>query len=643
MFTGPETALRPSADPSRVMPGADLPPPGCPMHARQPQHPALQATDELVFPMHKRAIAQYSTRPDGTRELHLYYGDKEICFDEPELFTFGEQLARHSRFLAITSTTWGTGYEWPRMRELLEQLLEEGILRRADQAHPPTEATHPGAGDVASPLPAASAKAPRTWFECESITRDLTGHGLELGYLELIVPVFRVAHMALDAEGRQVGEANVYPQPLRLDVPTRWRTCIYEGSRYLDPKPMNVTALKAIRAQWDQIKVALLRIRAAYLQRFPAAIRNGFTLGDVERLSTMVLAVPTYQLVRMHGHVENGALHPALSSMFRVTDGLRMTTHQMLFLPVNEATLSPDSPITCAEIYEYAERNYSFHSTHGVCAGPKAMIEEFLAVLVDGKGAEDAASVVLDPEVEAALADMDAALDYGLYGLQAFAVVFSLWPVMTRTYARLSDISRAWSEEPSETVIRLGEYLHAKMEILKNETLHATEEWRTNRERVYGDIYEQCAFGLGWPVHQDLAQRIAPRPTAAHVATANRLRAILRRNCYERPPMDDHDAEQLLQCLMNYFLQAQAVLGLACDIQQNINSLLERPAPARAFTATDVDVHVLLQGNEARRLPHLLDELENLLGFRVEITRDKIEITDAQSAVEPNLRAWGRQ
>jgi hypothetical protein len=615
---------------------------GCPMHAMPPQPRGLDAGDQLVFPMHKRVITQYSVDPSGARELHLYYGDKEISFDEPELFAFGEQLARHSSFVAVSSTTWGPGYEWTKMQELLEQLIEQGILRHADEAGPSEDASRQAAGDRPSPLPAALTTTARSWFECEAITKELTGQGLELGYLELIVPVFRVAHMALDAEGRQVGEANVYPQPLRLDVPTRWRTCIYEGSRYLDAKPMNVTALKAMRADWGQIMAALLRIRAAYLERFPAA-RNGLTLGDIERLTTLVLAVPTYQLMRMQGGVANGSLHPALSSMFRVTDGLRTVAHQMLFLPVKEATLSPESLITSADLYEYAERNHSFHSSHGVCAGPKAMIEEFLAVLVDGKGMAEAASVVLDPAVEAALADMDAALDYGLYGLQAFAVVFSLWPVMTRAYTRLSNISRAWSEEPSDTVTRLGEYLHAKMEVLQNETLHATEEWRVNRERVYGDIYEQCAFGLGRPVQEELAQRIAPKPTAAHVATADRLRRILRRNCYSRPPMDDHDAEQLLQCLMNFFLQAQAIVALGCDVQQNINSLLGRPAPSRPFRASDTDVHVLLQGNEARRLPHLLDELESLLGFRVEITRDKIEITDAAAATQPNFPAWGRQ
>ena len=35
--------------------------------------------------------------------------------------------------------------------------------------------------------------------------------------------MFRVAHIALDAEGRQVSEANVFPPALRLDVDTEWR------------------------------------------------------------------------------------------------------------------------------------------------------------------------------------------------------------------------------------------------------------------------------------------------------------------------------------------------------------------------------------------------------------------------------------
>ena len=40
----------------------------------------------------------------------------------------------------------------------------------------------------------------------------------------------------------------------------------------------------------------------------------------------------------------------------------------------------PDTPVTAAEIHAYAERNYSFHSAQGVCAGPSAMVDQFLRV-----------------------------------------------------------------------------------------------------------------------------------------------------------------------------------------------------------------------------------------------------------------------
>ena len=154
---------------------------GCTMHALRTQRTLLDADDELVFPKHRRVFTSYSTDAAGVTELHLYYGEKEILFDEPELFAFGEGLAKQSRFVAGTATTWGAGYDWPRVQELLEQLLEEGILRRARDYEPePISPPHDGAWP--SPLPPAHTTVPRTWFECEAITRELTGRPLELGY-----------------------------------------------------------------------------------------------------------------------------------------------------------------------------------------------------------------------------------------------------------------------------------------------------------------------------------------------------------------------------------------------------------------------------------------------------------------------------
>jgi hypothetical protein len=585
----------------------------------------LAPEDELHLPMNKRVIVQYANSPEGVRELHLYCGDKEIVFDEPELFAFGEALARHASFIAGDTLQWAEGYDWPRISELLVQLIEEGVLQRG---MPDLASTGTGEGkDQPSPLPPAPSDRPRTWDECEAITREITGHALEEGHLELVVPVFRVAHIALDAEGRQVGEANVFPRPLRVEVPTRWRTCIYPGSRYLDPKPMNVSALKAMRAHWPQIMSALLRIRAAYLKRFPAA-RGTMTLGDIERLSVAVLALPTYQLVRQQGGTANGELHPVLSNMFRVTDGLRTTTHQMLFLPVAEATLSPDTPVSAAEIHAYAERNYSFHSAQGVCAGPAIMIEQFLRVLIDGEDSGNFANVTLDAPVEAALADMEAVVDYGLLGLQAFAVVFSTWPVMTRTYARMATIARDWPGVRTATLERLDGYLREKAEVLQKETYHATEEWRANRERVYGNMFEQCAAGLGDPVRQPLSQRLAGRLTEEHRAPSETLRGILERRCTTGPGSDAGGVDLLVDTLMHFFVRTQEILCLASSVQERINTLVGRAQPTRLFTARDVDIHILLQGEEARRLPQLVDELERVLGLRVDITRKHVAIAE---------------
>ena len=590
----------------------------------------IEPHDQLFLPLNKRVVVQYAVGGDGARELHLYCGPKEVIFDEPELFGFGETLAKHASFIAGSSVQWTIGYDWPRVRELLEALVAEGVLVQGTEADD-SVAGGPEGKDQPSPLPVAQSEQARTWDECEAITRELTGRALEPGWLELVVPVFRVAHIALDTDGRQVGEANVFPRPLRLDVPTRWRTCIYPGSRYLDDKPMNVSALKAMRAHWAPAMAALLQVRDAYLKRFPAA-RAGMTLGDIERLSTLVLAVATYPLVKNDGRVVNGQLHPVLSAMFRVTDGLRMTTHQMLFVPVAEATMSPDTRVSAADIHAYAERNYSFHSTQGVCAGPTAMVEQFLRVLVEGGDREQFANVELADPVKQALADMEPAIDYGLLGLQNFAVIFSLWPIMTRTYARMAQVVQDWIGPRTATLDQIDTYLRDKAEILRNETFHATEEWRANRERVYADIYAQCAAGLGDPVRQSLPERVSGRLGEQHRAPSEALRKVLQRRCGGEDGGDAGSVDLLVDTLMHCFARTQQTLCLASETQGRINSLLGREQPSRPFSAADVDIHVLLQGDEARRLPHLLDELERLLGVRVAITRERLEIHDGIQA-----------
>jgi hypothetical protein len=600
----------------------------CPIDHLDPEPAKLGQDDTLDLPMHKRMVAQYAINDDGVRELRLFHGGKEISFDEPGMFAFGETLAKQSRFRAGSATSWGEGYEWAKVQELFEQLIEQGVLQRAaDDVQP---------GNAAldrmrpSPLPPATCMRPRTWVESEEITRELTGRPVELGYLELFLPIFRVAHASMDSDGRHVGEANVFPRTLRTETPTEWMTCIYPGTRYMAKDPMNATALKAMREHWGQMMAALHRIRAAFLRRFPDA-KDGWTVGHLERLATAVLCVPTYQLMRRDRPVPNGQLHPALSSLFRVTDGLRMVMHQMLFVPIGEPTMSPHDPVSSEQIHDYAERNYSFFSGTGVCAGPKHMVQEFLSVLVDGAKADQYASFAFDPGVEAALSDVDLAIDYALYGLQAYAVTFSMWPLMTRTYERLALIAEAAVGDGA----RGFDSFHARMGFhllnLRISPYLAREALRADRDQVYADMYEQCGRGVSSRrATAKLHDLIAPVRSADIVAVESKLRSNLA-NKFNCPASGSPHIEALLACVIDYVARTQAILQEACATQARINGLLGRSKPVRPFGSPDMNVHNLLQGAESRRLPYLLDELEVAFGVRFEIDTRRVAVTERET------------
>ena len=603
------------------------------MHGAVQNIARLARDDELVFPKRRRVFTQYVTEALGGIQLHLFFGDSQISFDEPDLFGFGEGLSTQSTFAAGSATTWGTGYAWERVRALLEELIDEGVLRRATTLQYDAGTGLRQEGARTSLLPPAPSAVARTWFECETITRELTGRALDIGYLELVVPIFRVAHMAMDAEGRQVGEANVFPKALRVEVPTNWRTCIYSGSRFQAEVPMNVSALKSMRADWAQMMAVLLQIRETYLQRFPQA-RAGWTVGHIERLSTVVLALPTYLLMRTRNRVENGQLHPALSCLFRVTDGLRLTMHQMLFVPMGEPTRSADAPMSSAEVFAYAERNYSFHSEHGVCAGPKGMVEEFLGVVIDGQAPRHPYIGAFDPAIQVALDDLEPAFDYAMYGLQVHAAVFSVWPIMTRTYEDLFGIVEAWAATGSPKVAAYRDQLAAQIQYIRTKTHHAKEEWRAHRELAYGDMYAQCAAGLRSGEQkasfstQTLAELIAPRRLPQHEGVKQQLVEVIARGFDCVADRDVAEIDQMANCLLYFFLANQAILRVACDTQQHLNKLLGRSAPTRSFKAADIDIHNLLQQFEERMLPYLLDEMQVLLNIHVSIDKGVIEITN---------------
>jgi hypothetical protein len=373
--------------------------------------------------------------------------------------------------------------------------------------------------------------------------------------------------------------------------------------------------------------LVLQAVRAAYLRRFAhdASLQGGarWTVGHLERLATAVLAVATYPLVRADQPVANGGLHPVLSSVFRVTDGLRMTMHQMLFVPVGEPTLAPDAPMTSTEILAYAERNYSFHSEHGVCAGPQAMVEEFLAVLVDGQPVT--VEEPLPDELHAVLDKLSPAIDYGLLGLQAYAAVFSLWPLMTRAYERLNTAAQAWADAAGGDVATLAAHLAVRVAALRTSTYLAHEQWRVDRQAVYADMHAQCALGTGQRAAEPLPRQLATDPTQVG-ATAMHLMALLSPRLGHASAAASQAMGVFVQEVASFLNQELALLRAAARCQWAINQVLARAHARRPFGAKDIDLHNQLQGT-ARRVPDLVADLESLLNLQIDLDIDGLRLS----------------
>ncbi len=590
---------------------------------------ALHQDDELLFPMSKGAFSQYWEDDETPRELRVYFRDKEIAFDDPAFYSFGETLIKQSRFRAGDALQWGE-YEWPKVRQMLEDLIEAEVLQYADEVTDvPAALRHEERETLLMPARMDDGK---TWDDCEEIMTLISGRPLELGYLEIAIPIFRIAHMYIDTDNRQVGEANVFPPAMRLDRPTLWRTCTYSGTRYQPDLPMNVTALRIMRNQWRHMMVIVRKVSDEYRRRFPEVDQRGWTVGDIERMTVCVLAMPTYQVMRVENRVENGKLHPALSSAFRLTDGLRMLMHHMLFVPFGEPTRSGITPMTGFEAHQYAERNYSFHTAQGVCAGPPSMVDDFLAVILDREDPKGGWPDEIDPEVQAAIDEVDKAVDYGLMGLQIFGSVFSLFPTSTAGHAQLREIVTNWTKSDSPTLADLRRRCNKIHEITQDVGWLKSDAYRKSRLIAYNDMYQKCGFGLTgtWP-EPSLEDRYENLPRLPEETMAQ-LKALFARQLHDLP-----DGDELFEILADWigrfisFVQVASRTSL--EVQGRINALLGREKPKRTFEGRDLSKYIGLDKtvdskHEVQEVPFLIDDIGRFLGVTIDVTVDEVTITE---------------
>ncbi|MDY7230803.1 hypothetical protein [Hyalangium rubrum] len=582
----------------------------------------------LYLPLRRRFMSEYVDTPEGTKELRLFFGFKEISFDEPELFSFGETLIKQEQFMAGSATTWSSGepLPWERVKNMLEALLNEEVLSR-EPPKPPPESEHHRKMLEAEALRDAPTE-PLWWNpDCPRVMERLVGRPLELGFLESVLPVHRIAHPAFDAEGRHVGESNVFPDAMRMKLQTEWRVCRYPGSRYLNEALMNLTALKAMTRYWKPILQEVLEVRAEFLRRYPPPPDGSWRMGDLHAMAYSVLALPTLMLMRANAPVPNGALDPVLSSLFRVTDGVRMVTAYLLFLP--EMPMTYDTPMTAAELFRVTEHDNHFISNRGVCAGPQLMVEEFFGTLLDGKPVANA------PPPQAAWdAEIPAAVDYALHGLKLYCLQFNLWSHMCRAYELIRAALLEVEDAPESVLGRLRARIERDWQHILPTRLNQSTQ-RDWAEARYIEMFDQAQRGLrGFREDARMHLRDAFTPARDEVDENARrqLQELLRTRAGSLSEARRHALDAVANTLAGYLAIERSTLRALENVQRQVNALLQRPHPARKFSNTDLSLHHRLRVGTIGVLPYLPEVFRDELGIAIENTEDATRFSPISSA-----------
>src|SRR5512140_43913 len=596
----------------------------------QPDRQPVNPHETLYVSTRKRFVPVYNPLPDGGKELVLYCGLHEIGFDEPDLFPWAEALVQQDSFMAGEAITWSAQpLEWPRVKGLLEALLDAGLLDRTrpqqNTAQLPLSQMHLEFLQAEKARPVVS--GPRSWNpDPGAVLREIVGRDMEAGYIEAALPVHRLAHVALDREGRQVGEMNTYPDMLRLKLPTEWKTCGYAGSRYHDDMPMNMTALRSMIAHWKPVLRATLLFREEFLRRYPPLPDGRWKLGEVNFVSSGVLALVAFQVMRWRNPVQNGDLDPVLSSLFRVIDGVRMVTAHMLDL--YERPMFHDTPIAPKDVTDAAEREDQYRSGRGVCAGPQSMIDELLATLMDGKPVEGSAEP-LGPWT----ADIPQALDYGLRGIQVYAPVMTVWVRMGLAYARIRE---ALQRAPGLTQGRLGklrEAVERDLERILPGRNHMAEQ-RDFSEPYYQRMFHNAQLGirgLAPEDRKDLAVELQPPPGLLGERAAGALRDLFA--SVEEPAVAAANGpvlQEIADHVLDYLRFERNALRTVTAVQREINLLLERPQPSSPLTGSQMAIfHLLRRLTPNRGQYYLIDTVLETLGVAIENHKDATTVVHA--------------
>jgi hypothetical protein len=582
----------------------------------------LQPTDVLFIPNRRRITHALLAGPEGRSFLHIFYGAKEIIFKDPDLLPFGNELLKVERFRADEATAWSSAapYDWEKVRGLLEHLVNEEILKRFDEAQtaPAGARTFPatlGRNPEGRQAETYSAHQDR----CPVITERVLGRAIDLSNLEVALPVHRVAHPALDKDGRQVGENNV-AEKLFLDIPTERRLCNYAGSRYHADAPINSTAMKHMSRRWPELLSLTEQFRTAFFARLPPQDKE-LRAGEVHLLAVSCLSAVGSVMVRGVEPVPNGELDAGLAAMFRLIDGVRIVTTEIA--RDTAGTHGCDRTVNAKTIADYAERNSLYVDKWGVCAGPQVLIEEYLQVLLDGASAP----IRAEPDLAARVGDLTAAIEYGLHGLRVESIVRVFGALQGLLHERLHaaferhPAVRTKLREIVEIPIDLDHYPNLRTTHPLHETFHMElriGRWLFARARaglpteLPGTLAAIDDLWLLEPASQDSSQR--------------QLAAFFTEAVPSYASLPEPLREELVAVAAEFFAIERACLRAVGSEQQLLNQGLRRQQ-GRALTGEDVAVY------DRRSTPCLGRVLAEGLGLSITADADSTVLSRGQHSL----------
>nr|MBA3502104.1 hypothetical protein [Deltaproteobacteria bacterium] len=169
-----------------------------------------------------------------------------------------------------------------------------------------------------------------------------------------------------DSEDRPIREGRT-PATLLREGEIEYRTCPYAGSRHVNERPMNMSALRQTSAHWDEVIDAVAALRTAYTEA-----RGGYRrdVMDIWRVSQLGSALPWFYILR------EGTTCPAFAAaLSKATLGVGIWGWRVFVNLLAERTTVPH--FTSQMILDTAESTGTLLSDTEVCSASDKMLLKF--------------------------------------------------------------------------------------------------------------------------------------------------------------------------------------------------------------------------------------------------------------------------